>query len=123
MQKSNAGQVRTDDYSLIGAAIAAILVPAMFLRRAPLPDLVLGGAAIGLGAGVWTHTVQAMQEGEDVRPEGMVGDFTTQFEVRADGDRLGRYRSSAGMLRSNCAMQAVSSPRYRKETRCSRSDQ
>lgn len=72
--KVNAGQIRTDDYSLIGAALTGIAVPALLLRRAPLPSLVLGGASIGLGVGVWTHLVQALGGGEDVRPEGMVGE-------------------------------------------------
>ncbi|ORY34701.1 hypothetical protein BCR39DRAFT_556213 [Naematelia encephala] len=71
----NASQVRTDDYSIIGASLGIILAPALFLRRAPLVVLVLGGASIGLGAGVWAHLAQEMTEGQDVRPEGMVGEL------------------------------------------------
>ncbi|KAK4686617.1 hypothetical protein P7C73_g3511, partial [Tremellales sp. Uapishka_1] len=72
---ANRTQVRTDDYSLIGAALSGLLVPAVLLKRAPLPYLVLGGASIGLGLGVWTHLVKSYGEGEDVRPEGMVGEI------------------------------------------------
>lgn len=42
------------------------------MRRAPTVTLVLGGAAIGLGAGVWTHIAQSFSKGEDVKPEQMV---------------------------------------------------
>lgn len=69
----NATQIRADDYSIIGAAVAALLVPAVLLRRAPTVNLILGGASIGLGAGVWTHLVKSFSEGRDVNPEGMVG--------------------------------------------------
>lgn len=61
-----------DDYSLIGAALGAVITPALLLRRAPFPALVLGGAGIGLGAGAATHIVQMLGGGEKVRPEGMV---------------------------------------------------
>lgn len=71
-QRYNVGQVGTDDYSFIGAAVGALLSPAIFLRRAPMPTLVLGGAAIGIGAGVWTHIVQTLMKGEDVSPDAMV---------------------------------------------------
>jgi hypothetical protein len=49
-----------------------LLIPAIFLRRASLPALVLGGASIGLGVGTWTHIVKVFTEGEKVKPEGMV---------------------------------------------------
>ena len=71
-QKHNASQIRTDDYSVIGAALGALLVPAVFLRSGRLPSLILGGACVGLGAGVWVHLGRMFTEGGDVRPEGMV---------------------------------------------------
>ncbi|RSH93259.1 hypothetical protein EHS25_007613 [Saitozyma podzolica] len=71
---NNASQLRADDYSIIGAALSALLIPAIFLRRASLPALVLGGASIGLGVGTWTHIVKVFTEGEKVKPEGMVGE-------------------------------------------------
>lgn len=61
-----------DDYSLIGAALGALLFPAAFLRRAPLPALVVGGASIGLGGGVWAHLVQSLSAGDKVKPEVIV---------------------------------------------------
>jgi hypothetical protein len=71
-QANNASQLRADDYSIIGASLSALLIPAIFLRRAPTPALVLGGASIGLGVGTWTHVVKMFTEGEKVKPEGMV---------------------------------------------------
>ena len=65
-------QVRSDDYSFIGASLGAVVTPALLLRRAPLPVLVLGGASFGLGAGVLAHVAMAASEGQDMRPEGMV---------------------------------------------------
>ena len=71
-QKHNATQVRTDDYSVIGAVLGALITPAIFLKRAPLPMLVVGGASLGLGAGVWAHLGKSLSEGKQVKPEGMV---------------------------------------------------
>lgn len=59
---------------MIGAAVGGILSPAIFLRRAPTVTLVLGGAAIGLGAGVWAHLIQGLSKGEDVKPDAMVSE-------------------------------------------------
>ncbi|EIW71364.1 hypothetical protein TREMEDRAFT_28036 [Tremella mesenterica DSM 1558] len=70
--KYNQGQLRCDDYSIIGASLGAIVTPAILLRRAPLPTLVFGGASLGLGMGTLTHIIKSFTEGEDVRPEGMV---------------------------------------------------
>jgi hypothetical protein len=36
---------------------------------------VLGGAAIGLGAGVWTHIVQSFTKGQDLNPEQMASNI------------------------------------------------
>ncbi|KAK8849722.1 hypothetical protein IAR55_005057 [Kwoniella newhampshirensis] len=69
----DATQVRRNDYSLISAALSGLIVPAIFLRRAPLPSLVLGGASIGLGAGVWTHLAQTITGGNNVGRKDVVG--------------------------------------------------
>ncbi|ORX37680.1 hypothetical protein BD324DRAFT_622852 [Kockovaella imperatae] len=71
----NPSQIRTDDYSIIGSALGALIVPTLLLKRSRLPTLALGGAAIGLGAGVWVHLVRMWAQGADVRPEGMVGEI------------------------------------------------
>jgi hypothetical protein len=78
-KKRSTTQVRTDDFSMIGATMGALLTSAIFLKRAPLPYLLLGGASIGLGAGVWVHLAQAYKEGNDVRPEGMVSHVVTEL--------------------------------------------
>jgi len=58
----------------MGATLAGLIVPALFLKRAPLPLLVLGGASIGLGLGVDAHLIKSFQEGKQVKPEGMVSE-------------------------------------------------
>jgi len=68
------------------------------LNRAPLVNLVLGGASIGLGAGTWTHIAKSFTEGEDVRPEGMVSCFIV---VQGLMTRSGNYPLLEGMIRSN----------------------
>ncbi|KAI9638854.1 uncharacterized protein MKK02DRAFT_41880 [Dioszegia hungarica] len=68
-------QVHVDDYSFIGSALSAVVIPAIFLKRAPLPSLVTGGASVGLGVGSWTHIAGMFSQGKDVRPEGMVGEL------------------------------------------------
>jgi len=90
-QKVNRGQIRTDDYSIIGAAVGALAGPAIFLRRAPTVTLVLGGAAIGLGAGVWTHIVQSFTKGEDIKPEQMVSAEEPVAVRRDAGDGVARF--------------------------------
>ena len=57
---------------MIGATLGALLVPTVFLRRAPFISLVVGGGSIGLGAGVWVHLAKMLQEGRSTKPEGMV---------------------------------------------------
>ncbi|TXT07405.1 hypothetical protein VHUM_03125 [Vanrija humicola] len=68
----NKTQVRTDDYSIIGSVLGAIITPTIFLNRAPIASLVIGGASLGLGAGVWTHIIQSFTTGEEVAPAAMV---------------------------------------------------
>ncbi|WWC73645.1 uncharacterized protein I206_107617 [Kwoniella pini CBS 10737] len=72
--KSDAQQVRSNDYSIISATLSALLIPAIFLRRAPLPSLVLGGASIGLGIGVWAHLGERLGKGEKVKVGDVTGD-------------------------------------------------
>lgn len=67
-------QIHVDDCAFIGSALGAIVVPAIFLRRAALPNLVLGGATLGLGSGVIAHLVQWKKAGEDITPKGMVAE-------------------------------------------------
>ncbi|KAL1412098.1 hypothetical protein Q8F55_003095 [Vanrija albida] len=88
----NRGQVRTDDYSVIGSVLGAIVTPTIFLNRAPLPMLVLGGASLGLGAGVWTHIIQSLTKGEDVSPDAMVPEVVEVTNIivpdgKADGKK------------------------------------
>jgi hypothetical protein len=47
-QRFSESQIRADDYSFIGAALAGVIVPALLLRRAPFPTLVAGGACTGI---------------------------------------------------------------------------
>lgn len=84
-QKHNAGQVRTDDYSIIGAALGMLLTPAIFLKRAPLIQLVAGGAALGLGGGVWVHLFKSLAKGEEIKPEGMVSSGLLRWRRRGVG--------------------------------------
>ncbi|WWC92852.1 uncharacterized protein L201_007813 [Kwoniella dendrophila CBS 6074] len=72
--KADVQQTRSNDYSLISATLAGLLIPAIFLKRAPLPSLVLGGASIGLGAGVWAHLGERLGKGEKVKVEDVTGE-------------------------------------------------
>ncbi|TYJ57327.1 hypothetical protein B9479_001866 [Cryptococcus floricola] len=56
--------VRRNDYATIGAALSALLTPAIFLKRAPLPALVLGGASVGLGLGAAGYYIEGATKGE-----------------------------------------------------------
>lgn len=76
--------MRTDDYSIIGAAVGGLLSPAIFLHRAPMVLLVSGGAGIGLGAGVWVHLFQSLTKGEDIKPEAMVSPRVRESETRTE---------------------------------------
>lgn len=58
-------QVRRNDYATISAALSALLVPAIFLNRARLPVLVLGGGSIGLGVGAAAFVVERLTKGQD----------------------------------------------------------
>lgn len=58
-------QVRRNDYATISAALSALLVPAVFLNRARLPILVLGGGSIGLGVGATAFVVERLTKGQD----------------------------------------------------------
>lgn len=90
-QKHNQGQVRADDYSIIGAALGMLLSPAIFLKRANIVTLVAGGAAIGLGGGVWAHLAKSLTKGEEVKPEAMVSTVLACC-VRARGEHTGVHR-------------------------------
>ena len=72
MQRFSESQIRADDYSFIGAALAGVIVPALLLRRAPFPTLVGGGACTGLGLGAAYHMVKSASEGEEIKPTGIV---------------------------------------------------
>ncbi|WVO17177.1 hypothetical protein L204_104869 [Cryptococcus depauperatus] len=60
---SDGAQVRRNDYATIGAVLTSLLAPAMFLRRAPLYVLVLGGASMGLGAGATSFMFERLTKG------------------------------------------------------------
>ncbi|CAL1704059.1 unnamed protein product [Somion occarium] len=47
--------IRADDHSTIGGIICAVVVPAVFWKRASAVNLVLGGAGIGSAVGLLAH--------------------------------------------------------------------
>ncbi|EKD05078.1 hypothetical protein A1Q2_00622 [Trichosporon asahii var. asahii CBS 8904] len=61
-QRHNKSEIEKDDWSIIGAFVGGVATPAIFLRRAPLPLLVLGGASIGLGVGAASHVIRDYSE-------------------------------------------------------------
>lgn len=62
MQRHNRSEIQRDDWSIIGAFVGGVASPAIFLRRAPLPLLVLGGASIGLGVGAASSVIKQYGE-------------------------------------------------------------
>lgn len=70
-------QVRTDDYSLIGFTLGALITPTIFLRRASLPSLMLGGGLLGMSGGIYYHLYKSWTEGRDIKPDlgGIVKDL------------------------------------------------
>lgn len=73
-------QVRRNDYATISAALSALLVPAVFLNRARLPTLVLGGGSIGLGLGATAFVVERLTKGQDT---GVNVSFQELNDIRA----------------------------------------
>lgn len=73
-------QVRRNDYATISAALSALLVPAVFLSRARLPTLVLGGGSIGLGLGATAFVVERLTKGQDT---GVNVSFQELNDIRA----------------------------------------
>lgn len=51
----NTSIVRRNDHSTIGGVLAAVLVPAIFWKRAGVVNLILGGAGLGSAVGLLTH--------------------------------------------------------------------
>jgi len=66
----NMSSLRADDHSTIGALLGALLVPAVFWKRARAVHLFLGGAGIGAGLGLSTHWIRNIT-GERL-PEGPI---------------------------------------------------
>lgn len=69
---------------MIGAFLGGLVFPAIFLKRAPLPALVVGGASIGIGGGVWAHLIQSLSAGEKVKPEVLVSIEDFQADLQKD---------------------------------------
>ncbi|KAL7409935.1 hypothetical protein BDY24DRAFT_427901 [Mrakia frigida] len=72
--RGSASQQRLEDYTIIGAAVGALVVPAIFLKRARLPYAILGGASVGAADGVLTHVYMRWSEGKGVSLKGVVDD-------------------------------------------------
>lgn len=81
LKRFSESQIRADDYSFIGAALAGVIVPALLLRRAPFPTLVAGGACTGLGLGSAFYMVKASSEGEDIKPTGIVSSVVRSIAI------------------------------------------
>ncbi|KAL9938747.1 hypothetical protein V8E36_002466 [Tilletia maclaganii] len=67
---ADADRVRRDDLHLIGGALGALIVPAIFLRRVGLINGALGGIGLGGAAGLITHTFQKYRGAEGVTARG-----------------------------------------------------
>jgi hypothetical protein len=72
--------VRQDDLQLVGSVVGALLVPAIFLRRAGLINGLLGGAGLGSAGGIITHYIQDGGSVEDLKKKGR--------EVMSEGKEL-----------------------------------
>lgn len=51
----NTASIRADDHATIGAILFAMLTPAFFWKQANVANLILGGAGLGTGAGLYYH--------------------------------------------------------------------
>jgi len=65
--RANVGQVRTDDYSTIGAVVGGVTSAAILYGRVPLLlSAVPGGAALGIAGGVLTHLAKSLVSKEEI---------------------------------------------------------
>ncbi|KZV94042.1 hypothetical protein EXIGLDRAFT_737493 [Exidia glandulosa HHB12029] len=55
LRRYDASKVRRDDFSMVGAALGAVLAPALFWNYARAWNMVLGGAGLGCATGVLVH--------------------------------------------------------------------
>ncbi|KAL1746982.1 hypothetical protein HDZ31DRAFT_61680 [Schizophyllum fasciatum] len=51
----DANRLRREDHSVIGGVLGGVLTTAIFLKRASVVNLILGGGGIGTGLGMLTH--------------------------------------------------------------------
>jgi len=52
--------IRADDHATIGAVLSAVLIPAIFWKRASVANLVLGGAGLGSAVGLVAHYARTL---------------------------------------------------------------
>ncbi|KAL1751633.1 hypothetical protein FB107DRAFT_278491 [Schizophyllum commune] len=51
----DANRLRLEDHAVIGGVLGGVLTTAIFLKRASVVNLILGGGGIGTGLGMLTH--------------------------------------------------------------------
>ena len=82
-------QVRQDDLQLIGSVVGALLVPAIFLRRAGLINGLLEGAGLGSAGGILTYYFQNGGSVEDLKQKGR-GVLSEGKELGSEARKLGK---------------------------------
>lgn len=82
--RHNPTQVRVDDFSKVGALLGALITTTIFLKRTSYVNNIFGGAALGIGGGVATHTIKMMQE------EGAKKGATKAADALPDPAELGK---------------------------------
>ncbi|CAE6479419.1 unnamed protein product [Rhizoctonia solani] len=64
--------LRLNDHATIGMLLGAMLTPAIFLKRARVLDLLLGGAGFGTSAGMMVHWWRSITESDPQVPSSPV---------------------------------------------------
>lgn len=79
------GQLKTDDFALVGSVLGAVLTTAVFLRRLPIWLTVSSGAALGIDGGILTHLIVNKRE---QRPNAMIEELKSSYPLKKEVEQV-----------------------------------